>query len=98
MALITRIASFAATRALAGTLGAAAGGPMGAAAGLLLPAVARRLGPWGMVGLAAGSFVVRRLARSAEARAAAQAATPPAARQPIVTPPPIAWSPAADAF
>jgi hypothetical protein len=97
MALITRIASFAATRALAGTLGAAAGGPMGAAAGLLLPAVARRLGPWGVIGVAVGSYAVRRLARAAETRAAAKAATP-AARQPIVTPPPIAWSPAADAF
>ena len=86
--LVTSLAGNAVGRALGG----AAGGPAGAALGLALPFVARRLGPWGMIGMAVGSWAVARyLATHAVATPA-----PAAERQPIVTPPPVPMAMPAD--
>ncbi len=77
--VVTSLAGNVVGRAIAG----AAGGPAGAAIGLALPFIARRIGPWGMVGLAVGGWAVRLARRPPQVPAAAPA------RAPIVTPPPI---------
>ena len=53
------------------------------------------LGPLGMVAMAVGAWGIGQLAKSAPAAAAEKPIHTPT---PTVTPPPIAWSPAADAF
>lgn len=49
-----------AARTVGRTLGGASGGPVGLAVGMALPMVTRALGPAGMVGLALGSWAVKR--------------------------------------
>jgi len=49
-----------AARAVGRTLGGASAGPLGLAIGIALPMVTRALGPAGMVGLALGSWAVKR--------------------------------------
>ncbi|WP_310496060.1 hypothetical protein [Sandarakinorhabdus sp.] len=88
MALVAPLISAIASRALARHLGGSTAGPLGAVAGLALPGIARRLGPWGMIGVAAGAWAMRRLADTA--RPSLPAALPsPAPRQLTITPPPI---------
>jgi hypothetical protein len=82
-------------RALARSLGGAAAGPLGAAAGvalpMLLPRLAHRLGPWGMVGAAVGAWAVQ--------QAFAKPAVLPLHQRPkIVTPPPVPMAMPYDGF
>jgi hypothetical protein len=49
-----------AARTLGRSLGGPPAGPLGLAIGMALPAVTRALGPAGMVGLALGSWAVKR--------------------------------------
>lgn len=82
--IIAQIVTAAAGRTVARTLGGAAAGPVGMLIGAALPAVARRIGPLGMAGMAVGAFVASRLAADAEAKRlsaetdALAALTPPA--------------------
>jgi hypothetical protein len=71
MALISKLVSSMAGRAVAERFGGAAAGPAGMVLGAALPFVARRLGPMGMVGLAVGAWAVGKvLAARAEAQPA----------------------------
>lgn len=84
--MIGRVMTALAGRALARNLGGRAAGPVGTAAGFLvpmaLPRLAAVLGPWGMVGAAAGAWAIKRAMTPKPAPTLAE-------RQPIVTPPPI---------
>lgn len=71
--MLGRIMTAMAGQAVAKRVGGAAAGPAGAVLGMLLPTVSRRLGPLGMIGLAAGSWAVSR------AMARRKAASPPQA-------------------
>lgn len=82
--ILGRLVSAIAGRALARSFGGVAAGPAGAAIGLALPMVARRLGPMGMVGMAAGAWAINHFASKTPAQPA-----PLADRAPLVTPPPI---------
>ncbi|PZN92331.1 MAG: hypothetical protein DCF31_16670 [Alphaproteobacteria bacterium] len=84
MAVVGRLVSTLAGQALARTFGGAGAGPAGAALGFALPMVARRLGPLGMAGMAVGAWAINRYMQKPAPAVA------PAARAPIVTPPPIA--------
>ncbi len=76
---------------LAKRIGGSGAGPMGAAAGIalpmLLPRLARRLGPLGMAAAAVGAWGIQRAMAKPAAIAAPPAPLPE--RQPVVTPPPI---------
>ncbi|GGE08249.1 hypothetical protein GCM10011529_13370 [Polymorphobacter glacialis] len=87
MALIGSMISALAGRTLAQTVGGATAGPVGAVIGLALPVVARRLGPLGMIGMAAGAWAISRALKDRADKAAFT--TPLAQRSPTVTPPPI---------
>ncbi len=93
--MIARVMTMVAGRALARSLGGVAAGPMGAAAGIalpmLLPRLAHRLGPWGMVGAAVGAWAVQRVL-------AKPAVVPEDHRPPIVTPPPVPMTVPYDGF
>lgn len=74
--MIGPFVTMAASRSLIRSLGAGTG-PVGVVAGALLPLVlprlARALGPWGMAAAALGVFVAARAVRRRKARAAAAA-------------------------
>lgn len=61
MALLGRLVTAVAGRAVARTVGGAAAGPAGLILGTALPMLARRLGPMGMVGVAVGAWAVNRI-------------------------------------
>jgi hypothetical protein len=61
MALLGRLVTAVAGRAVARTVGGAAAGPAGLVLGTALPMLARRLGPMGMVGVAVGAWAVNRI-------------------------------------
>jgi sorbitol-specific phosphotransferase system component IIBC len=99
--MIGKILSAVAGQSIARTVGGTAAGPVGAVLGAavptVLPWVARRLGPVGMVAAAVGSYVVARaIARREEAggvdAAAKTAARPGAGRKArnVKTRPPLA--------
>jgi hypothetical protein len=84
MAMIAPLVTQAASQSMMRSLGASAG-PVGLVASVvlpvLLPRMARALGPWGMVAVAVGSYVAVRAVRRYQERKAAEAeALPP---QPI---------------
>ncbi len=58
--LVGRTVMAMAARTMGRTLRGPASGPLGFAAGLALPMLTRALGPAGMVGLAIGSWAVKR--------------------------------------
>jgi hypothetical protein len=91
--LAVRAVAAAASRQIAARVSGAQLGPLGNAAAVALPFVLRRVSPLGLAAMAVGAWGLGKLAQAAPA-AADTAATP----SPTVTPPPIAWSPAADAF
>ncbi len=62
------IVSAVASRAIAQRLGGVAAGPAGLAIGLVLPAVARRLGPLGIASVAVGAWAMGRVLRAADAK------------------------------
>lgn len=70
--VVSQLASQSLARSLSGVAG-----PVGGVAGVLLPVllprVASRLGPWGMVAAAVGTFVVARIVERQKARRAAAA-------------------------
>ena len=68
-----RIITSIAGGAIARQVGGAAAGPIGVAAGAVLPMLLRRLGPVGMIGVAIGGFVVKRVVDRERARADAAA-------------------------
>lgn len=80
MALISKLVSTMAGRAVAERFGGAAAGPAGMVLGAALPFVARRLGPMGMVGLAVGAWAVSKLI---EARAESEAKPGPVIGLPL---------------
>ncbi len=93
--LATRAVAAAASRQLATRVAGAQLGPIGTVATVALPFLLRRVSPLGMVAMAVGAWGVGRLAKSGPA---AVPPVEPEMPQPVITPPPIAWSPAADAF
>ena len=93
--LAVRAVAAAASRQIATRVKGADLGPLGNAATVALPFVLRRVSPLGMVAMAVGAWGIGQLAKSAPAAAAEKPIHTPT---PTVTPPPIAWSPAADAF
>ncbi|MFN7177369.1 MAG: hypothetical protein ACK4MX_10845, partial [Thermaurantiacus sp.] len=79
MAMIAPLVTQAASQSMMRTLGTAAG-PVGLVASVVLPVVlprmARALGPWGMIAFAIGSYVtVRAIKRYEERKAAADETT-----------------------
>lgn len=90
--MIGKLLTAAAGRSIARTIGGASAGPagavIGAAAPAMIPAIARRLGPGGMVAAAVGGmlfkrYLDRRKARH-DTRTAAIAAMPPNAPQAVL--------------
>jgi len=95
--LAVRAAAAAASRQIASRVSGSHLGPVGNVAALALPFVLRRVSPLGLAAMAVGAWGVGQLAKAAPV-AAAPEPQPVALRQPIVTPPPIAWAPPNDAF
>lgn len=79
--MIGKLMTAVAGRSIARTLGGAAAGPAGAVIGaavpLVLPRVARTLGPIGIVGVAVGGLLFKRWLARRDARRAAVAGLPP---------------------
>lgn len=79
--MIGKILSAVAGQSIARTVGGAGAGPIGAVVGGLVPTVlpwvARRLGPAGMVAAAVGSFVVAQAIARQNARKTASGSVPP---------------------
>ena len=65
-----RLVSSVAGQTLARTIGASAG-PAGAVLGIAVPFIAKRMGPWGLAGMAIGALVVNRVMAEKAARDAA---------------------------
>ena len=61
MAILGRVVTAMAGRAVARTVGGVAAGPAGLVMGSALPLLARRLGPMGMVGVAVGAWAINRI-------------------------------------
>lgn len=60
--MIGRIISALAGRAAARSVGGMTAGPLGTVVGAALPTVMRRVGPAGMIGIAAGGYLLKRMA------------------------------------
>ena len=69
--MIGKLVSSVAGQTLARTLGGAAAGPAGAVLGIAVPFIAKRMGPWGLAGMAIGALVVNRMMAEKAARDAA---------------------------
>lgn len=89
----TRSLAAVATRQIAARVALGGLGPLGNAAAVALPFVLSRVSPVGLAAVAVGAWAVGRLAQAVPA---VEPAPAPPERAPIVTPPPIAWSGAAD--
>lgn len=88
--MIGKMVTALAGNSIAKSIGGASAGPIGLAIGaavpVILPRVARRFGPLGMVTAAVGTMVLTRyVARRAEERHAAEAAKPVAPAVPLPT-------------
>jgi hypothetical protein len=68
--MLGRLVSSVAGQTLARTIGTAAG-PAGTVLSVAVPFIARRMGPWGLAGMALGAFVVNRVMKEKAARDAA---------------------------
>jgi hypothetical protein len=84
MAILGRVVTALAGRTVARVVGGAAAGPAGLVLGVALPLLARRLGPIGMVGVAAGAWAINRVMHDRAAIADA-APTVPAAPDQIIS-------------
>ena len=71
--MLGRLLGTTATTILARQIGGTAAGPAGAMLGLALPFVARRFGPFGMVGMAVGAWAINRILKDRAKDAAADA-------------------------
>lgn len=69
--MLGKLVSSVAGQTLARTIGGSAAGPAGAVLGYAVPFIARRMGPWGLAGMAIGAVVVARIMK--ERAAAAEA-------------------------
>lgn len=74
MALLGRVVTAVAGRAVARSIGGVAVGPAGLALGATLPMLARRLGPMGMVGVAIGAWAVNHIIAKRAASSPGQSA------------------------
>jgi hypothetical protein len=68
--MLGRLVSSVAGQTLARTIGSAAG-PAGTVLGIAVPFMAKRLGPWGLAGMALGALVVNRMMAEKAAKDAA---------------------------
>lgn len=93
--LAVRAVAAAASRQIASRVSGSHLGPIGNVAAVALPFVLRRVSPLGLAAMAVGAWGLGQLAKSAPVEVAPE---PEPVREPLVTPPPIAWSPPADAF
>ena len=93
--LAVRAVAAAASRQIASRVSGSHLGPIGNVAAVALPFVLRRVSPLGLAAMAVGAWGLGQLAKAAPVEAAP---APEPVRAPLVTPPPIAWSPPADAF
>jgi hypothetical protein len=75
MAIMGRIVTAVAGRAVARSVGGIAAGPAGLVLGAALPMLARRLGPMGMIGVAVGAWAINKVIAE-RAAALPDAATP----------------------
>ena len=71
--MLGRLIGTTATTILARQIGGVAAGPAGAMLGLALPFVARRFGPFGMIGMAVGAWAINRILKDRAKDAAADA-------------------------
>lgn len=71
--MLGKLISAVAGQAVARQVGGRAAGPVGMILGAALPAILRRFGPLGLVGVAAGSYAVKKFA---DKRAAANPPAP----------------------
>ena len=80
MAIMGRIVTAVAGRAVARSVGGIAAGPAGLVLGAALPMLARRLGPMGMIGVAVGAWAINKVIaeRAAALPEDAASAVPPA--------------------
>lgn len=69
--MIGRLVSSVAGQALARSVGGSAAGPAGAVLGIAVPFIAKRMGPWGIAGMAIGAIVVGRIMKERAAKDAA---------------------------
>jgi hypothetical protein len=76
MAIMGRIVTAVAGRAVARSVGGIAAGPAGLVLGAALPMLARRLGPMGMIGVAVGAWAINKVIVE-RAAALPEAATAP---------------------
>lgn len=70
--MIGRVISSVAGQTLARTIGGGAAGPAGAVLGIAVPFIARRMGPWGLAGMAIGALVVNRVMKAKAEKDAAE--------------------------
>ena len=99
--LAVRAVAAAASRQIAARVSGAELGPIGNVAAVALPFMLRRVSPLSLAAMAVGAWGLGQLAKSVPAAAmpvVPPVADPKPARAPLVTPPPIAWSQAADVF
>ena len=92
-----RAVAAAASRQIASRVSGSHLGPIGNVAAVALPFALRRVSPLGLAAMAVGAWGLGQLAKAAPVEAAPEP-QPEAPRAPLVTPPPIAWSPPSDAF
>jgi hypothetical protein len=92
-----RAVAAAASRQIASRVSGSQLGPIGNVAAVALPFALRRVSPLGLAAMAVGAWGLGQLAKAAPVEAAPEP-QPEAPRAPLVTPPPIAWSPPSDAF
>ena len=69
--MIGKLVSSVAGQTLARTIGGSAAGPAGAVLGIAVPFIARRMGPWGVAGMALGAVVVARIMKERAVKDAA---------------------------
>jgi hypothetical protein len=92
-----RAVAAAASRQIASRVSGSHLGPIDNVAAVALPFALRRVSPLGLAAMAVGAWGLGQLAKAAPVEAAPEP-QPEAPRAPLVTPPPIAWSPPSDAF
>jgi len=95
--LAVRAVAAAASRQIASRVSGSQLGPIGNVAAVALPFALRLVSPLGLAAMAVGAWGLGQLAKAAPVEAAPDP-QPEAPRAPLVTPPPIAWSPPSDAF
>jgi len=78
--MVSRTVMAMAARTVGRTLGGASAGPLGLVIGMGLPMLTRALGPAGMVGLALGSWAVKRVIEKNAAKSDVKSQSPEESR------------------